>query len=383
VRIVLLAPLIAPIVDRAVGLTGDQIGGTQTYLADLADRLAGRGQAVTLLAAPGSRVASVETVELPIGHLRLVPATFDRPSQRADLDAQTEAFRIARAWLEARGERVDVVHAHAFDAPAFAELRQLARPVVHTLHLPPLDDGVVAAAASVAGLATLSTNSGPNAAAWRAAGVPISEVVPYGLDVEAVPFGQRGRYLLFAGRLTPEKGADLALDAAAAVGRPLVLVGGVYDRRFYEQAIRPRVRERPDWTPADRLEEGATYVGPRSRAGVFELMAGAEGLLMPVRWDEPLGLVGIEAPAAGCPVVAFARGGLAEVVVDGRTGWRVRPDDLDAFVAAVGRLPEIDRAGCRAAVADRHGVEAMVDGYLALYQRAIAAHQTVDRRSSG
>src|SRR5438093_13366595 len=87
VRIGLLAPLVAPIVDRTVGLTGDQIGGTQTYLADLADRLAGRQHAVTLLAAPGSRVASVETVELPIGHLDLVPATFDRPSPRADLAA--------------------------------------------------------------------------------------------------------------------------------------------------------------------------------------------------------------------------------------------------------------------------------------------------------
>ncbi|HEY3111224.1 MAG TPA: glycosyltransferase [Chloroflexota bacterium] len=368
----LLAPLVAPIVDRTVGLTGDQIGGTQTYLADLADRLAGRQHAVTLLAAPGSRVASVETVELPIGHLGLVPATFDRPSPRADLAAQAEAFAIARDWLRANATRIDVVHAHAFDAPAFTSLRRLVRPVVHTLHLPPLDAGVVAAAAAVAGEATLTTNSAANAAAWRAAGVPIREVVPYGLDVEALPFGAGGRYLLFAGRLTPEKGADLAIDVAAALGRPLLLVGGVYDRGFYERAVRPRVRERPGWAPGDRVEPGATYVGPRARAGVFELMAGAEGLLMPVRWDEPLGLVGIEAPAVGCPVVAFARGGLAEVVVDGETGWRVRPGDIDAFLAATRRLPEIDRHRARASVARRYGVEAMVEGYVRVYQRAMA-----------
>jgi glycosyltransferase involved in cell wall biosynthesis len=101
-------------------------------------------------------------------------------------------------------------------------------------------------------------------------------------------------------------------------------------------------------------------------------MAGAEGLLMPVRWDEPLGLVGIEAPAVGCPVVAFVRGGLAEVVVDAETGWRVRPDDVDAFVAAARRLPEIDRHRARASIARRYGVEAMVDGYVGVYQRAMA-----------
>jgi glycosyltransferase involved in cell wall biosynthesis len=369
-RPVLLAPLISPIVDREVGLTGDQIGGTQTYLADLAARLAGRGHAVTLLCAPGSRLAGVEVVELPIGHLRLEPASFDGEAGRSDLAAQAEAFAIARRWLDGRVGRIDLVHGHAFDAPAFDALRGLAAPVVHTLHLPPVDDGVVAAAARVADEAVLTTNSAANAAAWRAAGVPVREVVPYGLDVGALPFRPRGGgYLLFAGRLTPEKGPDLAIEAAAAVGRPLVLVGGVYDRRFYRRELRPRLRELRAWRPGDQLDASATYVGPRPRVDVFELMAAADGLLMPVRWDEPLGLVAIEAPATGCPVVAFARGGLSEVVAGGESGWLVPPDDMTAFVAALARLGEIDRRGCRASVARRYGIEAMIDGYESLYRR--------------
>ena len=378
-RVLLLAPLVAPIVDRAVGLTGDQIGGTQTYLAELAGHLAGRGHAVTLLAAPGSAVAGVETVELPIGHLGLTPASFDPPSERTDLAEQTEAFALARTWLDAHPDHFDLVHAHAFDAPAFTCLRGLARPVVHTLHLPPVDPGVVAAARAVAGEATLTTNSETNAAAWRQAGVPVREVVPIGIDVGGIPFGEAGRgYLLFAGRLTHEKGPDLAIAAAAAAGRPLMLVGGVYDERFYEGAVRPRVRQAPDWRPGDALGPGATYVGARPRAEVFELMAGADALLMPVRWNEPLGLVAIEAPAAGCPVVAFARGGLGEVVVEGVTGWLAPPGDLDAFVAALGRVGEIDRARCRADVAERYGAPAMVRGHEALYRRVVA--ETAARR---
>jgi glycosyltransferase involved in cell wall biosynthesis len=379
-KVLLLAPLVAPIVDRAVELTGDQIGGAQTYLADLAGHLAQRGHRVTLLAAPGSAVGGVETVELPIGHLGLRAASFDPPTERTDLGAQTEAFALARAWLDAHPDRFDLVHAHAFDAPAFTALRGLAGPVVHTLHLPPVDPGVVAAARSVADEATLTTNSETNAAAWRRAGVPVREIVPNGLDVAAIPFGEAGRgYLLFAGRLTSEKGPDLAIAAAAAVGRPLVLVGGVYDRDFYERAVRTRVRQLPSWRPGDPLAEGATYVGARSRADVFALMAGADALLMPVRWDEPLGLVAMEAPAAGCPVVAFARGGLAEVVVDGVTGWLAPPDDLDAFVAALGRLGELDRRRCRADIASRYGADAMVRGHEELYRRAAATGRTEPR----
>jgi glycosyltransferase involved in cell wall biosynthesis len=371
-RPVLLAPLVAPIVDREVGLTGDQIGGTQTYLADLAARLAGRGHAVTLLGAPGSRVGGVEVVELPIGHLRLVPASFEGERGRSDVDAQAEAFAIARRWIDRQLGRIDLVHAHAFDAPAFAALRGLGAPVVHTLHLPPVDAGVVAAARAVSDEAVLTTNSAANAVAWRAAGVTVREVVPYGLDVDAIPFGARGGgYLLFAGRLTPEKGPDLAIAAAAAAGRPLVLAGGVYDPRFYEREVRPRLRERPSWRPGDPADPGATYVGPRPRAAVFELMAAADGLLMPVRWDEPLGLVAIEAPAAGCPVVAFARGGLTEVVAEGESGWLVPPDDLAAFVAAVGRLGELDRARCRASVERRYGLDRMISGYEGLYRRLL------------
>jgi glycosyltransferase involved in cell wall biosynthesis len=375
-KVLLLAPLVAPIVGRAVGLTGDQIGGTQTFLAELAGHLGRRGHRVTLLAAPGSGVDGVETVELPIGHLGLQPASFDPPTTRSDLIEQTEAFSFARAWLDAHAGSFDVVHAHAFDAPAFTCLRGLGRPVIHTLHLPPVDAGVVAAARAVANEATLTTNSETNAAAWRQAGVPVREIVPIGLDVDAIPFGEAGLgYLLFAGRITHEKGPDLAISAAATVGRPLVLAGGVYDREFYEHEVRPRVREIPDWRPGDALAPGATYVGARPRADVFALMAGADALLMPVRWDEPLGLVAIEAPAAGCPVVAFARGGLSEAVVDGMTGWLVPRDDMDAFVAALGRVGELERRRCRAVVAERRGAEAMARGHEELYGRVMGARQ--------
>lgn len=375
-RIALVAPLVTPISDQ-----GTPIGGAQSFVVDLARALAATGHTVTLLAADGSRIAGIKAPALGIDSRRLAPARFDQENVervRSDLEEQRRAFNLVRQWLAAAGGAIDVVHAHAYDAPAFSQLAQAPQPVCHTLHLPPLDPAVTRAARTVAAAplrpAALVTVSEANAAAWREADVPLAAIIPNGIDVDAVPFGSEtvdgGRYLLFAGRLAPEKGPDRAIQAARAVGLPLVLVGGVYDAAFAEQAVLAHAATDLSWRPGAPLTSDATYIGARPRAELFHLMAGASALLMPIRWPEPFGLVAIEAQAAGCPVVAYDLGGLAEVVAPGRSGVLVPPGRADLFVQAVGGALVLDRAACRAWATERFSRPAMASAYERVYRAA-------------
>lgn len=346
----LIAPLVAAI-DESRG----QLGGAQALVADLARGLARRGQGVRLIAPRGSRVPGVELVRLDIDESALRPASFVAGVRRVDDAAQARAFAAARAWIDAHRDEIDLAHAHAFDAPAFRALRGAPVPVVHTLHLPPIDAAVVRAAAEAATDGLLATVSEANARAWRAAGVRIDTVVPNGVAIEEIPFGGgKGGYVLYAGRLSPEKGPDAAIRAARAAGREIILVGAVYDQAHFQLAVRPLLGPR------------ARHLGRRPRSHVHRLMADAAALLMPVRWDEPFGLVATEAQAAGTPVVAYRRGALAEVVLDGRTGFLVAPEDEAGLAAALGRVDEIDRAACRAN-ATRYSVTAMLERYEAIY----------------
>jgi glycosyltransferase involved in cell wall biosynthesis len=365
-HVALVAPLVWPIRDDRPPL-----GGVEVFLRDLIGGLAATGVRVSLLAADGSRLAGAETPRLGIdaGRLALANLGPDADAERSDLPEQQTAFARVREWCLAHASRLDVVHAHAFDAPAFDVLRDLrGLPVVHTLHLPPIQPGVVEAARRAAEAGSrLVAVSVASARAWQAMGVPIAEVVPNGVDVASIAFGAEPRgYALFAGRLSAEKGAEVAVQAAAQAGLPLVLVGNVYDPTYFEQHLAERVETRLDWTMTDGRLAGATYIGHRERSEVLGLMAGAAATLMPVRWDEPFGLVAIEAQAAGSPVVGFERGALPEVVAQGRTGVLVRDAaDLPRAVRA-GLL--LDRRACRGWVQEHFSLQRMVERYLALYR---------------
>jgi glycosyltransferase involved in cell wall biosynthesis len=367
-HVALVAPLVSAIRDDRPPL-----GGVEIFLLDLIRGLRPTDVRVTLLAADGSSVQGADVPSLGIDARRLALASFSADTERRDLPAQAEAFESVRRWCQQHAADLDVVHGHAFDAPAFDALSQLRGPaIVHTLHLPPVQSGVVRSArlAAEAG-ARLVAVSHTSAEAWRAAGVPIVQAIPNGLDVDGVPFGAvSDGYLLFAGRLSPEKGPDLAIAAAHRLDRPLLVVGNVYDPVYYAEALRPRLNARLDWAVGQPLPPGATYIGHRQRAEVLRLMAGASATLMPVQWDEPFGLVALEAQAAGSPVVGFDRGALREVVHHGQTGLLVPADaGVPGLAEAITHARSLERAACRAWVEQRYSIGAMLDAYLSLYAR--------------
>jgi glycosyltransferase involved in cell wall biosynthesis len=363
-HIALVAPLVSVIHDDLTPL-----GGAQAFVGDLAHGLLAAGHHVTLLAADGSMIRGALLPRLGIDAGRLTPADFSRPGVRTDSSEQHQAFERVRSWLDANDAEIDVVHGHAYDAPCFHALRGAATPVVHTLHLPPLDNEVVEAVRMVQTSATYLTVSRASEAQWRDQGIKVHGCIYPGLNLDEIPFQDGpGRFLLFAGRITPEKGSDQAIDVAEALGQPLILAGDVYDQTYFERAIAPRVRIDRDFGMASEALVGSTYVGPRSRSDLLGLMSLARGVLMPSLWDEPFGLVGIEAQATGTPVVAYRRGGLAEVVADGETGWLVPADDRDEFRRRVSMLDMIDRRRCRLRIQEQFDMHRTVERYLAVYE---------------
>jgi glycosyltransferase involved in cell wall biosynthesis len=196
--------------------------------------------------------------------------------------------------------------------------------------------------------------------------------VHHGIPVASFPFeAEPGDYLAFVGRVSPEKGLDLAIRIAEAVGIPLRVGAKVdpVDQPYFDAVIRPLL--------ASPLVD---FIGEVDEESKGDLLAHARALLFPIDWPEPFGLVMLEAMACGTPVVARPCGSVPEVVADGVTGFlALREADLVRAVRAVDRL---DRRACRQHVARRFSVERMADRYEALYRR-LAARAAAAYRTQG
>ena len=254
----------------------------------------------------------------------------------------------------------DVVHNHAFDVPAVRLAAALHPPVVHTLHLPP-DQAVAAAigdAAQSGRPPAVAAVSVFHASAWRRI-VRIDAILPPYVPTKAIPWSRApGAGALFAGRLSPEKGAAEAIDIARAAGVPIDVYGDAYDAEYSREQIGPR-----------RAWPGVTVHEAVPRPSLWAAMARAAVVLYPVKWDEPFGMAAAEAQACGTPVVGFRRGGLGEVLADGVTGYLVPPGDVGAAVDAVGRTAGISRSACRDHAEGHLDLERSLDAHERLYRQ--------------
>jgi glycosyltransferase involved in cell wall biosynthesis len=193
-------------------------------------------------------------------------------------------------------------------------------------------------------------------AADRRSDLRYAATIHHGIRLEDFPFDPHGSEdLLFFGRIHPDKGAAEAITAAHRSGRRLVMAGIVQDQNYYNKQVAPALDDR-----------SVVYLGPVGGAARAKTLGSARALLHLINFDEPFGLSVVEALACGTPVIAFNRGSMPELIDDGVTGFLV--DSVDAAVAAIGRVGEIDRAVCRAAASARFTVDRMADRYLDLYR---------------
>ena len=190
----------------------------------------------------------------------------------------------------------------------------------------------------------------------RRSGLRYAATIHHGIPLEDFAFDSRGSDdLLFFGRIHPDKGVAEAIAAARRAGRRLVMAGIVQDQDYHDQHIAPAIDDR-----------FVVYRGPVGGAERKKILGSARALLHLINFDEPFGLSVVEALASGTPVIATNRGSMPELIDHGVTGFLV--DTVDAAVDAIGRVGEIDRAACRAAVSARFTVDRMADRYVELYR---------------
>jgi glycosyltransferase involved in cell wall biosynthesis len=319
-------------------------GGIERVCADLVDGLVARGHDVTLVATGADRTAARMRAVLP-----------EPPSGLGDITAPVQEARYAAGVALALADLpLDIVHDHCLAGPLGAAGR--TAPTLLTAHGPvegTLGDYFRKLGLPLAAISSFQRRQAPD--------LPWAGTVPNGIDVSAYPFrAAKEDYLLFFGRMSEEKGAHLAVEAAQRAGVRLVLAGKCaepHEQRYFDDKVAPL------------MGTGATFVGEIGGTRRTDLLAGARALLAPVQWDEPFGLACVEALACGTPVVALARGALPEIVDDGTTGWVC--GDAEELYLRVRDLGGLDPADCRRAAESRFDTAVMVAGYEALYRRMV------------
>jgi UDP-glucose:tetrahydrobiopterin glucosyltransferase len=336
------------VVSTPVGPIGSgEGGGVELTAAVLAEGLTARGHDVTVLAPAGSRAPGIRLVEVP--GVPQVPAQTAGRGSPAMIPAGSV---LAAMWDEVRRRQwsTDVVVNLAYDWLPLYLSGFLTVPVAHLVSMSSLSDVMDEAVCSVAAMepASVAVHSRAQAETFPC-GADL-RVVGNGIPVDRYPFVPTGNGdLAWVGRIAAEKGLDAAFAVAERTGRRLRVWG---------------LRQDPDaWRSARAAHPRAdvTYEGFVPTDALAAGLGGCDALLVTPDWVEAFGNVAVEALACGVPVVAYRRGGPAEIVQDGVTGFVVAPDDVDALVAAVARVSGLDRRACRADAEARWSAAAMAE----------------------
>jgi UDP-glucose:tetrahydrobiopterin glucosyltransferase len=348
-------PLRILLASTPVGPVGSgEGGGVEQTVAVLAEGLGALGHDVVVLAPAGSVAPGLRLVE--VAGAPQVPAQTRSRSEPASLPAGSV---LAAMWDEVRRRQwsTDVVVNLAYDWLPLYLSGFLGVPVAHLVSMPSLSDVMDEAVCSAAALQPGSVAVHSRAQAETFPCPDELRVVGNGVPVERYPFvAEGGGDLAWVGRIAGEKGLEAAFDVAARTGRHLRVFG--------------LMQEPSVWDAARAAHPGltVTYEGFLDTGSLAAGLGRCDALLVTPTWVEAFGNVVVEALACGVPVVTHRRGGPAEIVVDGETGFVVDPDDPDAMAAAIGRVGRLDRRACRADAEARWSREAMtqrVEAWLA------------------
>ena len=342
-RLALISPITHP-------LPPPGYGPWEQVVWDLAEALVDAGHEVTVFGPP------VPTARFQV--VATVPAPLTRMEGPSD-GRVWEELHIAEAAAVVAGSDFDVVHNH-LHVHALGYSPFLGCPMVTTLHGVAWNEAVHPALARWRHLPFVSISE-----AERAFYPDLDYVatVPNGIDTERFPLGGgSGGYLLFVGRLAPEKAPHLAIATARRARTKLILAGVVEEihRPYFEAEVRPHLGG-----------EAVDYLGPVSREELAGLYGEALALVMPLTWDEPFGLVAAEAMTCGTPVIGWRRGSLPELIDPGVTGILV--GSVEEAAAAVAQVGSLDRGVCRQRALARFDRAVMAACYVDVYQR-LSAH---------
>jgi glycosyltransferase involved in cell wall biosynthesis len=332
-------------------------GGAEQVLLTLDQMLVKHGHRSIVLAPAGSRCHGLSVpVCIPTGVL--------------DLRAKAEARRLFKQELERVLARfaIDLVHMHGIDFAAYLPDHDV--PVVISLHLP-LEWYTPGSLRRRENTYFVCVSHAQRRSA--PAGFESDCVIPNGVSLDRFrPLARTGNYLLAMGRVCPEKGLHLAIEAAEQAQTNLILAGSIFEypehRSYFDSAIAPHLGERVRFVGA--------VGGDRKRS----LLAGARCLLLPSQANETSSLLAMEAMACGTPVIAWRSGALPEIVSPGRTGFLV--GSVETMAEAIRQADTIDREECRREAERRFEASKMVSQYLDLYKRVVGAVSEPEARAA-
>src|SRR5437588_5542253 len=335
---------IAQVAPLAESVPPKLYGGTERVVSWLTDELVSLGCEVTLFASGDSSTMAALVPACPRA-LRLSRHTIDPAAAHAVLlDA-----------LADMANDFDVIHCH-LDWIHIPLLHRLGVPFVTTLHgrldLPSLDS------------LTRRFASAPFISISDHQRIPLPNLnwvwtIYHGLPEKLLSpsLHPKGDYLAFLGRISPEKGPDIAISVARAAGLPLRIAAKIprSESRCFKEQIKPLLDA-----------DGVDFVGEVGDRDKAEFLANAAAVLSPIDWPEPVGLVMIDAMACGTPVIAWRRGSVPEIIDHGRTGFIVESET--EAVEAIGRLNELERRTVRAVFEQRFTVRRMAKDYLRCFE---------------
>lgn len=356
-RIAQIAPPWIPIPPKTYG-------GTESVIADLIEEQIAQGHDVTLFA-PGDARTSAKLVSF-------IPRSL-REEGIPWADAHKAYYHLQQSIEAASSQDFDIIHTHLSTYTGlflFPLTANLATPHITTLHSRfPFDHiqnwtgDADAYFLKQWGAQVPLVAISENARNEVPPGAHVVEVIYNGISMLQYMLARKpvDRYLIWLGRFMPEKGPHLAIQAARRAGRPLILAGTI-DRasqesmRYFHEIIEPQIDQ-----------EHVRYFGPANRRQKIDLFSRAYGFLNPIEWEEPFGMVMIEAMALGCPVISFSRGAAPELILQGETGFLVQ--NLEEMIERIPDLAQIDRARTREHVERNFSARTMAENYVKLYRR--------------
>jgi len=337
-RVAVLAPISWRVPPR-------HYGPWELFASLLTEGLVERGLDVTLFASADSVTRARHVKTAPTGY-----------SENPELDVKVEECLHVSAAFE-RAADFDVIH-NSFDFVPLSYSALVDTPVVTTIH--GFSSGRILPVYQKYNRRSYYVAISD---ADRHPSLDYVATVHHGIDMRefAVRDGARD-YLLFFGRIHPDKGTAQAIEVARRAGLPLVIAGIVQDQEYFERAVEPHLDG-----------ERVRFVGAVGAERRAEVLGGARALLHLIDFEEPFGFSVVEAMASGTPVIAHRRGSMPEIVQHGVSGFLV--DSPDDAVEAVGAARGLDANQVRASVDPRFAVARMVEDYIAVYRRIVAEHE--------
>lgn len=322
----------------------DATGGAEQILAILDSELVSRGHRSIVVACEGSKIR---------GELVAAPRPLGKLDDRYRQSLKLRYRQLIHQALFAH--RPDIVHMHGVDASAY--LPDAGPPILVTLHLPPsfYADGAFEAFESRGALYNCVSESQRRAFPGLSR---MLEAIPNGIRIDDYAYGAgRQPFALALGRICPEKGFHLALDAARLARVPMLLAGQVFPYEAHDRYFLGEI--------VPRLDLDRRFIGPIDLAQKRRLLGEARCLLIPSLVEETSSLVAMEALASGTPVIAHRAGALSEIIEDGITGFLV--EGVEEMAEAIHRVDEIDEAHCRQVAENRFSAQSMASKYVEHY----------------